>query len=910
MRFLIIVFSLFLTVSTSGQNHDLIYKKLGQGYIYLGEKDYENALRIFHEVREYANKNNLRSLELNSITFLALVYEQIGDQFLRSIYYKDMFSMVTEYVAERGFRDYVYDMMMASWHLIKANPQDIEELFKYFFKVRITAKATSNFRPSSLAKAYVEWDTYPIENSTKLFSDNKEEVRSFFKEYKIKGDELLSSLYQWRSLNQFSFYDLNFFKATVTGNMAWMEALFLKTKKDYSDAVNQYINKLYSNKNIKALVDNFEKKKEMLNEYIKEHWSVMLELNSAFDGAFFSVQHLSKYYLHLMHLNPNFKQLLSKYNDIELSKLQQYSLEIIKGAKTIHSKIRKYGGLDVGDIPRVLPTEYSAQMNASVLIQASQYEGRFLFSNDPLHLKEGLVEINNFLENSSSISQRFRLDQKKFKGALLLRKGLINLHLKNYEEAEKIFNEAHQLFLLINSHQDLWIIEFLRAINAELNRKPQSILNHLKRSISCMDKMRSAINEPYSRERMFDEESVVYDYLISSLIKQDLNEDAFYYADKAKSRVFLEKLITPSVTRSNSTDANVNYDELMQTLSSQHYQQTQQQLLRQAQTLEVKDVLTYLPKSSSLISYYLMGNKIYISLIDTNKKLTIRSSKINYDELNKLIDDFRKRIILKTDERAIAKKLWILLFEPISENSLGKSIYVVPHGLLHNIPFQALYDGNNYLIEKNYSFKYLPNATILNKLKKPVITRNSKVSIVHNPSGDLQSASQEAEAIESKFINTYITKTNTSQAQIVQALQESDVVHFATHGTLVTGNPLLSNLALPNNHFLNVAEIASLELKSQLVNLSACNTNLGRISVGDEIEGIARAFLLAGSQSLLAGQWNISDPATYKLNEVFYTLLLDGSEIGYALQEAQRQVMNDDRFRLPYYWAPFIYIGF
>jgi len=145
-----------------------------------------------------------------------------------------------------------------------------------------------------------------------------------------------------------------------------------------------------------------------------------------------------------------------------------------------------------------------------------------------------------------------------------------------------------------------------------------------------------------------------------------------------------------------------------------------------------------------------------------------------------------------------------------------------------------------------------------------------------------------------------------------------DYVHLATHGSLNRNAPWLSTLQLQpdgqDDGRLELHEVLDLQLHARLVTLSACETALGSgyfsdTPAGDEFVGMTRAFLGAGSQSVLASLWAVNDESTRALMVKFYRYLaqFDAPE---ALSKAQREIRNrGSRYHDPYYWAPFVLVG-
>jgi CHAT domain-containing protein len=131
-------------------------------------------------------------------------------------------------------------------------------------------------------------------------------------------------------------------------------------------------------------------------------------------------------------------------------------------------------------------------------------------------------------------------------------------------------------------------------------------------------------------------------------------------------------------------------------------------------------------------------------------------------------------------------------------------------------------------------------------------------------------------------------------------------VHFATHDELNEDEPLSSALLLTPGEGeygrLEVRELFGLELSARLVVLSACETGLGKLSRGDELVGLQRAFLYAGTPAVITTLWKVDDRASYELVRVFYEQL-GVADAAAALRQAQRATLQ--AFPHPFAWAAF-----
>ena len=117
--------------------------------------------------------------------------------------------------------------------------------------------------------------------------------------------------------------------------------------------------------------------------------------------------------------------------------------------------------------------------------------------------------------------------------------------------------------------------------------------------------------------------------------------------------------------------------------------------------------------------------------------------------------------------------------------------------------------------------------------------------------------------------------------------------------------------------YLSMGEIASLELEADFVNLSACETGLGKIYAGEGVVGLIQSFLVAGAKGLSVSLWQVADDSTKEFMLGMYRLVKeDGLGYAEAIREMKLQFLRGFRgsggrpsFYAPFYWAPFVYYG-
>lgn len=247
------------------------------------------------------------------------------------------------------------------------------------------------------------------------------------------------------------------------------------------------------------------------------------------------------------------------------------------------------------------------------------------------------------------------------------------------------------------------------------------------------------------------------------------------------------------------------------------------------------------------------------------------------------------------------------LIAPIQAMLGSRRLVVVPHRALHYVPFEALFDGGQYVIEAREVCR-TPSAAVLLKCLdgEPSIWRSALIVGVGGT--DLPHIEAELDAIAPLFANATVFRgaEATTQAIALQASSAS-VVHLACHGQFRPDSPFYSALYLADG-VLTVRDAYELRLSNcGLVTLSACETGVSLVAPGDELIGLARGFFSAGVPSVVASLWTVDDEATAEFMHCFYTNLVAGKSANFALRAAQIGTLA--RFPHPYFWAAFVLHG-
>jgi CHAT domain-containing protein len=250
--------------------------------------------------------------------------------------------------------------------------------------------------------------------------------------------------------------------------------------------------------------------------------------------------------------------------------------------------------------------------------------------------------------------------------------------------------------------------------------------------------------------------------------------------------------------------------------------------------------------------------------------------------------------------------LYELLLRPL-EGLLGaRRLVVVPHRALYYVPFHALHDGAAYLVERR-EVCCAPSADLLRHCLERPRAPLRRALIVGVADEWAPRAREEALALASVFPEAEtLLDAEATLAAVAGAAPHADLLHLACHGRFRPDSPLFSALHLTDG-WLTVHDTYSLDLRCQLVTLSACETGVSAVAPGDELLGLARGFFLAGAPALLVSLWRVDDEATAALMAAFYTRLQAGATASEALRHAQLATM--ERGPHPFFWASFALLG-
>lgn len=268
--------------------------------------------------------------------------------------------------------------------------------------------------------------------------------------------------------------------------------------------------------------------------------------------------------------------------------------------------------------------------------------------------------------------------------------------------------------------------------------------------------------------------------------------------------------------------------------------------------------------------------------------------------LGKFLDQIRSKI------QRIVSQMHDLLISPLQRYIKDEIVTIIPSGLLNYVPFAALWDGDRYLVQR-YELRTAPSAHVAQRLRRKGGRKLRSTFLIGFADPGIPLVEQEVQSIAGVLNNpsVRIGPEATFEAFSREA-QAADIVHVACHGEFRADAPLFSNLHLANG-WITVRDLLALEIRAELVTLSACETGLSKLFPGEELMGLARGFMSAGARSLIVSLWAVNDAAASGLMPEMYRLIAKGVAPAAALRQAQISMI--DTGEDIYHWAPFIYVG-
>lgn len=456
--------------------------------------------------------------------------------------------------------------------------------------------------------------------------------------------------------------------------------------------------------------------------------------------------------------------------------------------------------------------------------------------------------------------------------------------------------------------------------------------------------------------------------LFESKARDSLANQAFEYIEKSKSVLLLEALLGAKATQfanipndilerelqiksevtyvqkqlNRSQGNNVDLEDQLFELKEEHRgliktieteYKAYYNLKYNTETISLPEVQKLLRTDEKLITYFYGNKAIYALGIEKKSKKIIRitldsSLEKKIKQMHQLLGDSKSDVGELAD---ISHQLYKKLIAPFHTSKKKKKLILITDGLLKYLPYGALNTSENglsYLVEEQ-AISYANSATLYAELIARDVKNGDLLAFAPifageqvqvDPSRDkllaLPHNTNEVEQILTSFNGQSFKNRNATLENFNSELSKYSMLHLATHAILDDTSPDYSYLAFTSTKneesLLYVSDLYNLQIKADLVTLSACETGVGELKRGEGFLSLARGFFYSGASSIASTLWKINDASTTTLMDSFYKNLADGDTKDLALQKAKNLFLNNNRengLSHPYYWSGFIISG-
>jgi hypothetical protein len=343
---------------------------------------------------------------------------------------------------------------------------------------------------------------------------------------------------------------------------------------------------------------------------------------------------------------------------------------------------------------------------------------------------------------------------------------------------------------------------------------------------------------------------------------------------------------------------------------------------------DAESVQQRLSPAEALVQYFFAGDEL-VAFVVRDRQIRAFLDLGSADDVAQLVERFHFQIA-----RAVARAAWPeipdtglmedvefelgelhrLLLSPLAEALEGAArLVIVPHGALHVVPFHALHDGRQYVLDER-EVAYAPSASLMLRLIErggPAPGALAAPLVVGVPDREAPLIEQEAAAVAGVFRKPRVlTGPEATAERFAELAPGSGLIHLACHGRFSATNPMLSGLKLADR-WVTVRDLYGLRLPGAVVALSGCDTGRGALAGGDEMMGLARAFFVAGASALVLSLWPVNDESAAILMASAYRLWQNDGAARGTLAAALRKAQCELRRKRPHpaYWAPFLVMG-
>jgi len=364
----------------------------------------------------------------------------------------------------------------------------------------------------------------------------------------------------------------------------------------------------------------------------------------------------------------------------------------------------------------------------------------------------------------------------------------------------------------------------------------------------------------------------------------------------------------------------------------------------EGEALSLEETQSRLSPNDVIYEYLRAEEYLYILRITANSAKLYREKAVDFEsDLDSLLFMISSEDIAinKSNSPSVFKTYQNLghrLFKTLLPDYEEENLLIIPDGNLNYLPFELLLTEPAAGEQINYSL--LPYLLKLGTIKYAFSSSlhfaevESKGKNQHrllaiaptypaSPEGflasragfsSLEHTASEAEIISELLRGDYFIGSEATVEQFKKSADDYKILHLAMHAYTHDKDPMLSGMVFTDTkgsdgNILHAHELYNMNIPSELVVLSACNTGLGQYSEGEGVMSLGRAFRHAGTKNVVMSLWQANDESTSEIMKNFYQNLENGDPKDEALRSAKLDYLATSANVFPYYWSTFVLLG-
>jgi CHAT domain-containing protein len=408
----------------------------------------------------------------------------------------------------------------------------------------------------------------------------------------------------------------------------------------------------------------------------------------------------------------------------------------------------------------------------------------------------------------------------------------------------------------------------------------------------------------------------------SELVRRvsDLREELNWYYHRIEAEQMTPEERTAERVEGLQREVRAHETELLRVLRELPASETESVELLAPVSLPLEEIRRTLPADSMVVEYFRVGARLLAFLVTRERLevvpvalvprvqhvLRLLQFQLAWARPNAGEPAPASREPSLAATRAHLTELYQQLLAPLRSRLDAKHLIFVPHDLLHYVPFHALHDGKQHLID-SFSVSYAPSATIFALCQRRRTVEEESSLVLGVPDAQTPYILDEARAVAARLPGAELHVGAAATTAVLRGRGAGRrFLHIAAHGFFRPDNPMFSGIRL-GDAYLTLYDLYNLKLPADLVTLSACVTGLNVIAAGDELLGLARGLFRAGAASLLLTLWEVPDQSTAEFMTAFYDRVQTRPNRAAALREAILELR--ERHPHPLHWAPFVLMG-